>query len=387
MRSLQRATCNPWVSIGAQVAVLEFLMVGVTALVAASHPVAHALDGLGYALLALAAGSVGMSRGWPLSAFCVCLGATLAYYGLGYPSDGPIYAGVLVTLYAAVLPDNPTRSVIVGAVALVSFFTVRGAGVGGGSFPAWVAAALVLGHAVGNRRAYRAAVEDRAQQAEQTREEHAQRRVAEERLRIARELHDVLSHTISVINVQAGVAAHLADERAGQSREALVVIKTASKQALQELRGLLGVLRQADDLDPRAPAPGLSQLDGLVESYRLVGLPARLLVEGEARPLPPAVDLAAFRIVQESLTNALRHAGSASVQVAIAYEDNRVLIEATDDGTGCLHRRRARVWAWWGCASGLRPSAATSRWAIGQRAAFECEPLCRYRHDSRPAGG
>ena len=187
-----------------------------------------------------------------------------------------------------------------------------------------VLASLGLGFAVVGQRTY----------VRTKREEETQRRVTEERLRIARELHDVVSHSISTINVQAGVAAHVMGERPEQAREALLAIKETSKETLRELRGILQVLRQVDEVEPRDPAPGLAQLDILVKTASEAGVPTKTFILGTARPLPPAIDLAAYRIIQESLTNVVRHAGRATAEVTLAYEPSRIVIDVTDDGLG-----------------------------------------------------
>ena len=161
------------------------------------------------------------------------------------------------------------------------------------------------------------AARQRRQAAEWSRAEEARRRAGEERMRIARELHDVLAHNISLINVQAGVALHLMDEQPGQSRSALVAIKQASNDALGELRSVLDVLRQGDEAPPRTPASGLAHLERLVAGAEATGLQVRTRVEGTPRPLPAGTDLAAYRIVQESLTNVTRHAGPASATVLV----------------------------------------------------------------------
>jgi signal transduction histidine kinase len=194
-------------------------------------------------------------------------------------------------------------------------------------------AAVFLGEAVRNRRAYVAELRDRAKRAERTREEEARRRVDEERMRIARELHDVVSHSIGVISVQAGVAAHLLERRPDKAGEALATIRQASDEALDELHAMLGVLRQPDGRAPLAPAPGLAQLDALVAMAEGAGL--RVEVDARGAPhLPPAVDLACYRIVQESLTNVVRHAGASSVTVTVAADGDTLVVEVTDDGPG-----------------------------------------------------
>src|ERR687892_75230 len=167
-----------------------------------------------------------------------------------------------------------------------------------------------------------------------TQVEEARRRASEERLLIARELHDVLAHNISLINVQAGVALHLLDERPDQARPALAAIKDASKEALGELRSVLDVLRRSEDgsTAPRAPTAGLRDLSGLVERTRAAGLDVTLDVAGEARPVPAGVDLAAFRIVQEALTNVVRHAETSRARVRLDYGDDELMVQVDDDG-------------------------------------------------------
>jgi signal transduction histidine kinase len=202
-------------------------------------------------------------------------------------------------------------------------------------FASWAAGAVLLGGSILGRRAERAALEERARHLAETREEEARRRVAEERVRIARDLHDSVAHTLASISVQAGVGAHVLDDRPEDARDALLAIKHTSRDALAELRATLGMLR-SDDTAAREPAAGLDRLPSLIESSRATGLPVDLVIEGEARTLPPAVDTAAFRIVQESLTNVIRHAGPANATVAVRHGDDRVEIEVTDDGCGAV---------------------------------------------------
>jgi signal transduction histidine kinase len=171
-------------------------------------------------------------------------------------------------------------------------------------------------------------VEQRAEEAERTRDEAARRRAVEERLRIARELHDSLTHSISVIQVQAGVAVHLARKRGEDVPPALLAIQEASADAVRELRATLGVLRSEEDGD----GSGLGQLDSLVARARAAGLPVTVTVSGVKRPLPPEVDQAAYRIVQEALTNVSRHAGQACASVYLHYTAETVSVQVDDDG-------------------------------------------------------
>lgn len=198
----------------------------------------------------------------------------------------------------------------------------------------FIGAALFLGWAVANRRAFVAEIQDRAERAERTREEEARRRVDAERLRIARELHDAVAHSIQTINLHAGVAAHVTAQQPERAAEALTVIRDVSKQALRELREILGLLRSTDEDQLRTPTPGLSQLDWLLQASRAAGVTPELEIGGERCELPIAVDLAAYRIVQESLTNVIRHAGPARVRVRIDYAPHELRLTITDNGAG-----------------------------------------------------
>lgn len=203
---------------------------------------------------------------------------------------------------------------------------------------AWSGLAAAIGIAVGGQRAVVAAAVERARQAEQSREEEAQRRVAEERLRIARELHDVVAHHISVVTVQSGVALHLLDTQPDAARAALGHVREASREVLAEMSSLVGLLRTTEDSGTTAPAPGLAGLDDLVESMRRTGLHVTLHEEGARSPLPPLVDLTAYRVVQESLTNAHKH-GSGSVDLRIAHGPSATVIEVSNPmGAAVEHR-------------------------------------------------
>ncbi|MEU2234576.1 sensor histidine kinase [Streptomyces vietnamensis] len=200
---------------------------------------------------------------------------------------------------------------------------------------AWTGMAAAAGDAVRSRRAFVDAIRERAERAERTREEEAGRRVAEERLRIARDLHDVVAHHIALVNVQAGVAAHVMDKRPDQAKEALAHVREASRSALDELRATVGLLRQSGDPEaPTEPAPGLAVLDGLLDSFRKAGLPVALARADEGLTLPATVDLAAYRIVQEALTNVRKHAGpDAEAEVSVVRVGRTVEITVLDNGT------------------------------------------------------
>lgn len=186
----------------------------------------------------------------------------------------------------------------------------------------------VLGFLAELFRAHR----DRVMASARTRKEEELRRAGEERLRIAQELHDVVAHHISLINVQASTALHLVDRQPEQAAPALSAIKDASKEALVELRSIVGVLRQSDESAPRQPVAGLDHLDHLISRTERAGLDVHKIVHGDPRPLPAGLDRAAFRIVQESLTNVVRHARATSATVRIQYGEQSLVLQIDDNG-------------------------------------------------------
>jgi signal transduction histidine kinase len=315
-------------------------VVTVITLIAAGHqPLDRPLDWLAWLLVWGGAGSLAFRRRWPAAVLVVAGACAVAYYNLGYPG-GPAGVPVFVALFSAAVLGHRLVAVA-GAIGIAVLVATAGALFDGrlptvASFGAagWVAMPVIVGEVARSRRARVAAIQERALEAERTREQEAQRRADEERLRIARELHDVLAHSISMINVQAGVAAHLLDSDTEQARTALIAIKAASKDALRELRATLGVLRSVDESAPLTPAPGLARLEELVAGATGAGLVVEVTVEGEPRPLPAGTDLAAYRIVQEALTNVLRHAGPASAAVRVVWGPSELEVEVTDDGSG-----------------------------------------------------
>ncbi|MEV6601049.1 sensor histidine kinase [Actinoplanes sp. NPDC051346] len=192
-----------------------------------------------------------------------------------------------------------------------------------------LALTVFLGGAARSRAEYLAELAKVHAERARAREEQERRQASDERLRIARELHDVLGHHLSLINVQAGVGLHLMDNRPEQAREALTAIKTASAEALREVRAVLGVLRPEEEAAPRQPALGLDRLDDLTAD---AGLPVTTTTSGDRRPLPAEVDRAAYRIVQEALTNVRRHAAAGSAEVAIEYAPTELRLRIRNDG-------------------------------------------------------
>ncbi|OMI91557.1 two-component sensor histidine kinase [Streptomyces sp. M1013] len=200
----------------------------------------------------------------------------------------------------------------------------------------WILLPVLAGTAVRSRRAYLDAVHTRAEHAERTREEEARHRVAEERIRIARELHDVVAHHMALANAQAGTAAHLARTHPEQAQELLTHLTGTTASALRELKATVGLLRTPDGSDDPDdalhPPPGLARLPELVSAFGSAGLHVTVTVHGTRRPLPPGVDLTAFRIVQEALTNVTKHTDAGTADVHLAYAHDRLTLTVTDDG-------------------------------------------------------
>jgi signal transduction histidine kinase len=197
------------------------------------------------------------------------------------------------------------------------------------------AGAWMLGDNLRTRRAYLGELEEKAARLEREQEEEARRAVAREQARIARELHDVISHNVSVMVVQAAAGVDVFDAQPARARSALASIEATGREALTELRRLLGVIRTDDDADASlTPQPGLERLTGLLEQVRAAGLRVQLAVEGQRPPLPPGLDLAAYRIVQEALTNTLKHAGASNAAVTVRYDASELTVDVLDDGRG-----------------------------------------------------
>jgi signal transduction histidine kinase len=294
------------------------------------------VPGLGWALIVIACGALYWRRRHPTAPLVIALVACMLYYPLTEP-DGPIMITFVIALYNAAAEGRVRAATTVAVLAMA--FVVYGE-IGSDTnhledaavwlLAGWLVAVVAIGGVVRNRRAYLREADRRALAAERGREEEARRRATEERLRIARELHDVLGHNISLINVQATAALHAADPRGHEA--ALEEIKRASKETLRELRTTLGVLRQVDEQAPTAPAPGVARLDELARRTTAAGPAVRPEVDGDPRPLPPETDLAVYRIVQEALTNVTRHSGAATATVRVRYTGADVQVEIADDG-------------------------------------------------------
>ncbi|WP_432102075.1 sensor histidine kinase [Streptomyces sp. bgisy091] len=248
------------------------------------------------------------------------------FYYLLSTVDGPLVVIPIAALYTLAAQGRTQASVAMAAVMVIGV----GAGVLAGTgdvngtavfmLTGWLVAVLALGSMRHGRVAYA--------------EEEARLRATQERLRIARELHDVIGHNMSMIHVQASSALHRLHKDPAQAEEALTAIKQSSKEGLRELRATLGVLRQVDEVAPTGPSPGLARIGELVTSAARTGLDVKVERSGSHAPLPASVDLAAYRIVQESLTNAVKHSGARHVVVRIHHGDRELTIGVQDDGRG-----------------------------------------------------
>ncbi|MGH3458121.1 sensor histidine kinase [Aeromicrobium sp.] len=263
----------------------------------------------------------------------------------GTLSDQPPFQhwiALLVVFYSLGVHAERRRAIIAGALGGGAFVVadlvdlLTGAGRLEDTVPAWfmLAAAYGIGLAMRGERIQSTLLTQRTERLEREREQQARQAVAEERARIARELHDIVAHAISVMVVQAQAGQRVLEGEQASAREALGSIETMGRQSLVEMRRLLGVLRVEDRELALGPYPRLADLDVLADRVRHAGLPVEVHVEGEPTSLPPGVDLSGYRIVQEALTNALRHAGPATAKVVVRYRPAEVEVEITDDGRG-----------------------------------------------------
>jgi signal transduction histidine kinase len=295
-------------------------------------------------LVFAAAGVLAWRRRHPRLVLCASTAAVVAYTLPGWENGTavllpPVALGALVSDPSMTPLRSSAWAVAVTAVLMAATAANNPLGPTGGGFfliPATVAVALFAGIALASRRAY--ADSERAQLARQAAQE-AQRGIDEERLRIARELHDVVAHTMATITVQASAATALLRDRPAQAAESLQAIRSASKDGLRELRAILSVLRAASGdadgyADPTKPAAGLARLDALAAGVKAAGLPVTVTVTGQPRDLSAVTDLSAFRIIQEALTNVIRHAGPATAAALVEYAPDSLTIEVTDTGYG-----------------------------------------------------
>jgi signal transduction histidine kinase len=315
----------------------------VGALVLSDEPGARPPDALAVVLLISIALPLLGRRVWP-TAVVVAVGAlTMVSFASGYPG-GPPTLPLLVALYAVAAAGHRWWSLAVtvvfaGGGLLFRVLVEADPPVSIALDSALFVLVSLLGDAVHSRRRLTDVTREQLRLAEAEREAETQRRVTEERLRIARELHDVMAHTVTTMSVQAGAALDSIEDRPELARGALTDMRAASRQAMQELRATVSLLRDgtseapADEGATRRPAPGLAQLDELLAGVRRAGIEVDRQAVGEPFDLLPATDLTAFRIVQEALTNVIRHADATSVRLRLAYDDT-LIISIDDDGCG-----------------------------------------------------
>ena len=298
---------------------------------------------------------IAVRRRYPLATLAWALATGTAFASLGLALI-PLSLAILVYVYTAAA-RSPRRASLIGLAAtelLLGLVWLANPGAIGdrsslvGDWLA-VAGAWWLGHGTRRRQEAVAAAEERARELERAREELASRAVTEERLRIARELHDLVAHSMSIVAVQSGVGAHVLDSQPEEARKALDAVETTSRQALVEMRRLLGVLRQeSEPQGSLAPAPGLAEVEALAADVARAGVRVEVRIEGARPELPTGLDLSAYRIVQEALTNTVRHAGPATARVAVRYSPTEVAVEVVDDGGGAAKGSES--------ASGRRPA-------------------------------
>ncbi|GFE23617.1 histidine kinase [Streptomyces libani] len=314
---------------------------------------------VGWSVVALAVSCVPLiaRNRWPVTVVAVTVSMLLVQSAL-LPLARPTPAATAVALYTVAIRTGRRRAWRVGTLAAVVLITASLVFPPGAlqlpqslarpeslaladklpsslALIAWTLMAVAIGDAVRSRREVLAAAVERAERAERTKEEEARRRVIAERLRIARELHDVVAHHITLVNAQAGVAHHLMGTDPEHAYQALERIRDTSRGALDELRATVGLLRYGEDPDePREPAPGLAGLDALLDSFRHSGLDVTLERTGPPGELSPIADLTAYRIIQEALTNTHKHAGPASAGVRLDFRTDVLRLTVEDDGRG-----------------------------------------------------
>jgi signal transduction histidine kinase len=322
--------------------VAGLIQVGGTVLAARHQTDVRMLDVPGYLLLASGPAALITRRRWPVAVLLVAFATTLCYMLLGYPG-GPLWMALIVAFGTALVLGHRVVAYMSLLIGYPCFVWLVNA-VNGQPLPsawvavgiaAWMLLLIAVSELVRNRRAFARASRQRVIEEQRSQREAARRRATEERLGIARELHDVMAHSLSLINVQAGVALELFDRKPEQARTALSDIKQASKEALVDVQSVLDSLRRPEEEAPRAPVPAIGNIKDLVRRAEAAGLAVEVVVQAAHLSLLPAdVGGAAYRIVQEALTNVVRHAGAATVSIRICHEEGDLVVVVDDDGDG-----------------------------------------------------
>nr|WP_246425695.1 histidine kinase [Streptomonospora nanhaiensis] len=328
---------------------------------------------------------------YPAAVAAISAPLSVLYYPLGFP-DGCVGLAGAIALFGAAADGRRWQAWTLAAAQFLVIHLWEALAYGAPRLGpalgmlAWCLVLVGSGELKRKHTEYRALARERADEAARTREESVRRRISEERVQLARDVHDTVAHNISLINVQAGTALYLIETEPERAAEALATIKRTSKETLRELRATLNVLRSADERAPRSPAPGLDRLAELAEGTRGAGLDVRVVRTGADRPLSANTQTAAYRIVQEALTNAVRHARATTVVVEVDVADDGVRLSVTDDGAASgeftvgngITGMRERAAALGGeLAAGARPGGG---FAVRARLPDRAEP-------GGPAGG
>lgn len=330
-----------------------------TVLVAGEHqPQARPLDVFGIVLLLLGPAALWWRRDHPASVLIGCFVLTMTFLWLPYP-DGPVYGPLIVALITAVTAARRVAAyAVVAAAVLLSLLRPMALGLDSASLlqtaglAAWVLFLAAVGEVVRYRRALADAERQQLAMTLQVQTDEVRRRAVEDRLHLARELHDVLGHHLAAIHVQANAGLELFAQDPQAVSERLRAVRDASRSALLDVQAFLDALHEPDDLAPRGPAVSLADLDRLVAPARAGGVPVRTRVEGSVRPVPAGVDLAAGRVIQEALTNVLRHAGRPDTGVSVSYGPGTLTVRV-DNGPA---------------TAALVPAAGGGRGILGMRA-------------------
>jgi signal transduction histidine kinase len=334
---LQRLSLRAWTLIDVIIAVvLAASAIALTATDPSHDAPAVGPVALRYVAFVIVAVAVAVRRSRPITALAIAAPVLALLVAVGGRGPTAIIGALVVYSVAA---STPRRTSLTAAAAAVAVTWVGALLAHGGpdwasilSIPPLLGVGWLAGENTRRRRAYAQGLAERAAERERERADRALRAAADERVRIARELHDVVAHAMSVVAIRAGVARVVIDTDPEEVREALGIIETTSKRALAEMRMLVGVLREPEDGADLAPAPGLADLPELLTQTRQAGVTVDVRFEGETPQLPAAMDLSAYRIVQEALTNVVRHAGPARAQLFVRYLPDRIEIEVLDDG-------------------------------------------------------
>jgi signal transduction histidine kinase len=337
----KRLRPGDWLAIDCVVAVL----LAVVSLVGSTRPAYHIPVSVAYAFALVSTLPVAVRRLWPLPVLGVVLAGSVAAMTIGTGKEPSAAVALVLYLVGLRYPRRMSAAVLVAVLAATAAGTVAGGAALGyseaGNVAArvageavFLAASWAIGVAVREQRAYTAGLREQAERQVQAQLAEARRTVAEERLRIAREMHDVVAHSLSLIALQAGVGHYVAAVRPEEAARTLASIETASRAAMGEMRRLLGVLRDDRAGTDLAPAPGLADVGQLITGTGDAGVQIQLEIRGTQRPVPPGVDLAAYRIIQEALTNVVKHAQTTAGRVIVTYTDDALCLEITDDGHG-----------------------------------------------------